>query len=863
MFWSIHRCLQCVILSTRVENPRVSNFDAFHPTLRATMNQLDTISPRFELAKDQLHILYSPADFYSLLKAKIRSAESRIFLSSLYIGKAQHELVQCLQSSLSQKPDLRVEILMDCLRSTREAPGASPASLLSPLVEQFGKERVNVRLYHTPQLSGLKKMLLPKRINEGWGLQHMKICGFDQEVILTGANLSEDYFTNRQDRYYLFKSGPLSDYYHNIQKAVSSFSYQLLPAQNKQKFLLDWPSTNVTTDPHINARQFIQDSSVLMSSLLKQTSSQANVLSDPEILVYPVSSFKPVMEVDESTERPAILHLLQQLDDPAVNWTFTAGYFNCHPEIKERFIKSHAKGTVITAAPEANSFYKSKGISQYLPDAYLYKAQLFLQQVQRKDTVKLLEWQNGIVNTPNGWSYHAKGLWLSLPNEVEPSITIVGSSNYTRRAYSLDLETNAVVITKNQQVKQEMLKEVENLTSHTTQLTDLSHRQISPGVKLATTILSQMFQHLQNLLGCFPVNTSVCNGATVFQFVFSSFLKRWHVLSSLANITLNHQTTNTSVPVLELSGDLGGNLWLVAVVFVGISVRAVDHDTAFTLLKNTSLGEGSFGLTNTLFVEVGTFLTSTQNHEGVGVSLGTNDGNHTWLGNRKEVVRMCGSTHGIDSNAQRTVGTVLETDWEGQSGRKLSVQLRFGGTGANSTNREQIAKELWRNGVQHFTGNRKLLSQLDEQLSGDSQTLVDVEGSIDIWIVDQSFPTNSGTRLLKVSSHDNVQVSLDLFSEAGQTVTVVQSSSRVVDRTWSNHNQQSVVFATQDIAGIFSAFQNVFLRFGAQWELVLKKIWRSQRVVTSNSPVLQTRSVAHMGVFHEHFAVGSSWRLVC
>ena len=31
----------------------------------------------------------------------------------------------------------------------------------------------------------------------------------------------------------------------------------------------------------------------------------------------------------------------------------------------------------------------------------------------------------GIVNTPGGWSYHAKGLWITAPGEDEPSITVI------------------------------------------------------------------------------------------------------------------------------------------------------------------------------------------------------------------------------------------------------------------------------------------------------------------------------------------------------------------------------------------------------------------------------------------------------
>lgn len=41
-------------------------------------------------------------------------------------------------------------------------------------------------MFHTPNLNGWKKKYMPKRLNEGWGLQHMKLYGFDDEIMLSG-----------------------------------------------------------------------------------------------------------------------------------------------------------------------------------------------------------------------------------------------------------------------------------------------------------------------------------------------------------------------------------------------------------------------------------------------------------------------------------------------------------------------------------------------------------------------------------------------------------------------------------------------------------------------------------------------------
>lgn len=91
-----------------------------------------------------------------------------------------------LQDALRANPELKLSILTDALRGTREAPEPSCASLLAPLITEFGPDRVEIRMYHTPNLTGLRKKHIPKRINEGWGLQHMKLYGIDDEIILSG-----------------------------------------------------------------------------------------------------------------------------------------------------------------------------------------------------------------------------------------------------------------------------------------------------------------------------------------------------------------------------------------------------------------------------------------------------------------------------------------------------------------------------------------------------------------------------------------------------------------------------------------------------------------------------------------------------
>ena len=41
-------------------------------------------------------------------------------------------------------------------------------------------------MYHTPDLVGWRKQLVPRRFDEGWGLWHAKVYGVDDDVLLSG-----------------------------------------------------------------------------------------------------------------------------------------------------------------------------------------------------------------------------------------------------------------------------------------------------------------------------------------------------------------------------------------------------------------------------------------------------------------------------------------------------------------------------------------------------------------------------------------------------------------------------------------------------------------------------------------------------
>ncbi len=217
------------------------------------------------------------------------------------------------------------------------------------------------------------------------------------------------------------------------------------------------------------------------------------------------------MNPDASTEFPAVTTILGLLSSSPIfsgaRWLFTAGYFNIHPSLSSLLIASTAtsqkasstRGTVLTASPWANGFYGSPGISGMLPAAYTHLSARFLDRVaaaQATNSIQLKEWRRGTVGEPDGWTYHAKGLWVTLPKEENPSLTFVGSSNYTKRSYSLDLEVGALVVTGDEELKKRLGAETEWLQTHSSAVSrdDLrrTERRVRWNVRLAMWIVEKV-----------------------------------------------------------------------------------------------------------------------------------------------------------------------------------------------------------------------------------------------------------------------------------------------------------------------------------------------------------------------------------
>ncbi|KAL5474038.1 hypothetical protein EMCRGX_G028611 [Ephydatia muelleri] len=236
------------------------------------------------------------------------------------------------------------------------------------------------------------------------GLQHMKIYLFDDSFIISGANLSRDYFTNRQDRYMKFSNCPqLADFMATLVETVSSFSFKA--------------RANCSTESPVAAK----------NPLTSKRASKAFSTTFRSVMAGLTSPSTPSAQEGQS-DAIVTRRILAQLREEEKLF-LTSGYFNLPPEYIQAILSSKGQCSVLGASPQANGFYGE-----------------FLESIMKhgcEGRVKYSEYFR------NGWTFHGKGLWYYLAQDNLPSLTLVGSSNYGHRSLTRDLEVQLAVVTEN------------------------------------------------------------------------------------------------------------------------------------------------------------------------------------------------------------------------------------------------------------------------------------------------------------------------------------------------------------------------------------------------------------------------------
>ncbi|CAH0490175.1 unnamed protein product [Peronospora farinosa] len=332
--------------------------------------------------------------------------------------------------------------------------------MLAPLLMDF-PENVKLFLFRVPQLSGLKAKL-PPPFNETLGVSHAKVYLVDEILVLSGANLSADYFTNRQDRYVqLTDCGGLAQFYHQFVELIAGFSYKVtlesLTGSKSDYKLIPPVLAHDSEDAKVAMRHKLEN-------LVNRDKHKHEDKDDASTntWAFPTLQFSPIsMDHDERVLSMFIKNLPR-----GSKLQIASGYLNFPPFLRELLERCSATLDVISAAPRANGFYNAHGVKGALPMAYSLIEQDFFERTRGREYPTVLR----EFNRP-GWTFHGKGMWWRPPltNGYKgitglPQVTVVGSSNFGQRSYGCDLESNLVLFTRSPELQRRLQDEYDALT---------------------------------------------------------------------------------------------------------------------------------------------------------------------------------------------------------------------------------------------------------------------------------------------------------------------------------------------------------------------------------------------------------------
>ncbi|XP_042883700.1 CDP-diacylglycerol--glycerol-3-phosphate 3-phosphatidyltransferase, mitochondrial-like [Penaeus japonicus] len=450
--------------------------------------------PAFPICGSKVRVITNPKEFYQELLDQASRSSRRISMSSLYLGtgKLEKELVSTMVKRANECEGLQVKWLLDFTRGSRG--DYNSCSMLQPLISRHPGS-CSVSLYHTPDLRGILKSIIPQRWNEVIGLQHMKLYVFDDTLVISGANLSNDYFTNRQDRYFVFENCPaLASFYHRLIDTVSKFSFLLhkdnttaMPQESTvHPFLGDYKKyCNAVREAVEHLWRKECEKSVLRLQHISEghhhhlpsdkrgddSKGGSEPNNTPDTLVFPTLQMGPFGITNDSV---ITNKLLTQAEEGA-RIQLASGYFNLTKEYMECILhQSRATYGILMAHPKANGFLGARGFAGAIPAGYTHLAKGFykrLCQERQNERILLCEYKQP------GWTFHVKGLWYYQPNKSLPLLTLIGSPNFGWRSVNRDLESQIVLLTTNEGLQKSLHQEQERLYNLSDHVTDKTFTQ--------------------------------------------------------------------------------------------------------------------------------------------------------------------------------------------------------------------------------------------------------------------------------------------------------------------------------------------------------------------------------------------------
>ena len=397
----------------------------------------------------------------------------------------EKKLIQLVKKRLQLINDLRVNILLDYNRGQRcnqkDDCSSSSKGLLQDLVDKS-----NIYFFLSPAFCSYfhQHLTLPiPFLNECISLQHMKCYIFDDNLIISGANLSADYFINRQDRYIYINNCPdLCNYLESVIKLIGKVAFKL-DADGK---LITHQSDSFN---QFNGKQFVKTFKENLSQIQSKYQSLdelAITKVNGETLIVPTMQMK-YLEITEDFDLTSSLFNLSRHSDQINH--LVSGYFNLTKEYIDLLTQLNVSTrlNVLAASEEVNGFFNAGGFKYLVPKIYTDKSKKFLEIIKKTSSnIHFYTYSR------SNWTFHAKGFWTYLDDGSY--VTSIGSSNFNYRSVERDLEMQFLIVTRNSTLITKLENERKRIWKYASPIEDANNLpSISYGVKLFSSIFGNYF----------------------------------------------------------------------------------------------------------------------------------------------------------------------------------------------------------------------------------------------------------------------------------------------------------------------------------------------------------------------------------
>lgn len=412
-----------------------------------------------------IRVLHEPKAFYDTLCALVAASESSITLCALYLGdgslaKALMErVVERVGRAQREGTPFRVVILLDFHRMRDRKNLCSLTGLLSLAAASSSSKAVGacveVRVFLYQHPSRWTRRLSPLgRAAEALGVQHAKIFVIDgKDTILTGANLSDDYFTTRLDRYLVVSDNEhVGTWFDEAVRAIASISHPVTVAEEvrqrswepltdargvwKKLWLVLRPPANEAlrpvihgeaglwihpnacgSHPSLDTAGFIEKE---RSCLLRFAADMTRAFSGTarrlfgtispstggryDTIIFPTLQCGPAGIFHDSTVTEALLRLA----GPRDRLFLTSPYMNLHASYVDAVLAGAHQLDCVTAGVSANGWKSVKGAS-FIPLCYLQLERAFYYLLKSFGCLHRVRVREFV---QPGWTFHSKGIWF-------------------------------------------------------------------------------------------------------------------------------------------------------------------------------------------------------------------------------------------------------------------------------------------------------------------------------------------------------------------------------------------------------------------------------------------------------------------